>query len=255
MRDLHAQQAPLFAIAQELEALAMEVLPKLEPPITDNMRLIAAVLFGRILTSFQSVYVLTERGLCGDARTLVRALAESAIVLGALVQDPSTVTDQLVARHIINERKLLSAWLDDPQAVAIMSPEQLQSFKARLAENRAKHAHIKVDPVDVQKLARSANLLWLYNSAFRYHSSDAAHTSALALERHVKVNEAAEITALQFGPNAEEVPNTLSNAVVPMLSAMHTATEVFGLKEYHARLDKIQAHWKALTGSAEQTAP
>jgi hypothetical protein len=252
VQGMRSRFAPWFALATDAHQIATEVLPLLRPPTTDNARLIAAALYGRIVTSFQSIYILSERGLCGDARTVLRSFAESAIVLAALVADPKRVSDLLVDREIVNERKILAAWLEDPQAAEHLTPEQLKNFANRLAESRATYRAVKDDPVNVNQLARSSGMLWLYNTAFRMHSGDAAHTSLLSLERHVKSNDKAEITGLRFGPHAEEVRNTLSNAIAPLLNATHSAILFFDLMHYKAELDKILAAWQALSSSGEQ---
>lgn len=244
---VRSRHAAWFAIADEVHRIAADALPEVEPPQTDNTRLLAAALFGRMVTSFQSAYVLAELGLCGDARTVIRAMAESAIVLAALVMNPTQVTDLLVERHIWNERTLIGAWLDDPQAVAASSPENLARLRKRLAEIKAQHPKVKRDPVDIRALAQSSNLLWLYNTAYRMLSGDAAHTSVLSLERHVRTNAASEIIGLQFGPNPNEVPDTLSAAIPVMLNATHTVTALFDLPQYKARLDKTLATWQAMS--------
>jgi hypothetical protein len=244
--QIRSRFAPWFSVADGAHRIAVEVLPQLKPPQTDNTRLLAALLFGRILTSFQSAYMLTERGHCGDARTVLRAMVESAIFLGALVTDPLLI-DRLVDRHVVNERKLVGAWLADPVAVEATSPENLERLREKLAENRANNPDLKRDPIDVQELARSSDLLWLYNTAFRVLSGDAAHTSVLALERHVKTNAAGDIIGLQFGPNASEVPDTLSIALPALLNATHTVISFFGLTKYKPDLDKALAAWQALS--------
>ena len=81
-------------------ALGMQVLPNAKASTTDNQQLIAAALYGRTLTSFQAAIVLAERGMIGDARTIVRAAAETAIVLAAVAQD-AAVCDLLIDRHFI----------------------------------------------------------------------------------------------------------------------------------------------------------
>ena len=247
--QIRSRHAPLFALADHAHGIGVEVFHQLDWQNADKAHLIAGALYGRILTCFQSICVLTERGLCGDARTLIRALAESAIVLGALVKEPTGVVKLLVARHIVNDRKILGAWLNEPQMADHMSPEQRKRYKKRLEESLAQRPDVKRDPVDIEQLARSCGMLWLYTTAYRWHSGDAAHTSLLALERHVKSTDTAEIAGLQVGSNPKEVRDTLSNALVPVLNATHTVTSFFDLTHYHEQIDEALENWKALTGS------
>jgi hypothetical protein len=87
MEHIHEQYEPWFSLAASMSDFAMEVLPLLKPGTSNNQQLVAATLFGHALTSFQSAYILVERGLVGDARTIVRASMETVIVLCALVGD------------------------------------------------------------------------------------------------------------------------------------------------------------------------
>ena len=254
VQQIRAKHSPWFAVADQAHRLAAEVLPQLQPPTNDNTRLLAALLFGRILTSFESAYLLTEQGLCGDARTVLRAMVESAIFLGAVAGDPQVI-DLLVARHVFNERRLVAAWLDDPQAVESTSPENLERLKTKLAENLADNPGITRDPIDVRALAKSSNLLWLYNAAFRVLSGDAAHTSVLSLERHVKTDAAGRIIGLRFGADETEVPDTLSIAMPALLSATDTAIHLFDIAHCKAELDRVLAAWQALPGSDEPKTP
>jgi hypothetical protein len=177
-------------------------------------------------------------------------MVESTIVLGAVVADPEVI-HLLVARHIVNERNLVAAWLDDSQAVESTSPENLERLKARLAENRADNPDVRRDPINIQLLAKTGNLLWLYNTAFRVLSGDATHTSVLALDRHVKTDAAGEIVALRFGADEKEVPDTLSIAMPALLNSIHTAINLFGLTRYQPQLDDVLAKWRTLAAPAE----
>ena len=48
VEHIRALYGPHFAIADRANAVAMRALPLLEPPKTDNARLVAAVLFGLV---------------------------------------------------------------------------------------------------------------------------------------------------------------------------------------------------------------
>lgn len=87
-----------FDMAESFNDLGLRVLPAVKPDQSSNQQLLAAALYGRILTSFQAAYTLAERGMLADARTVVRAAAETTIVLSALVKDAS-VCDLLLDRH------------------------------------------------------------------------------------------------------------------------------------------------------------
>lgn len=70
-----------FEVANSINELGMRILPLLQPVKTNDQQLLVAALYGRALTSFQSAYILAERGLTADARTVVRAAVETTVVL------------------------------------------------------------------------------------------------------------------------------------------------------------------------------
>ena len=243
---IRSQHAPWFNLADRAHGIAVRALPMIRPPVEDNQRLVAAALYGRTLTSFESAYLLAERGLSADARSLVRALVESTIVLCALAVDPPSVLDQLLCRELVNRRKLLNAWLEDPEAIAAMSEEKKTMFRESLAEVRRMRPDLKDDPIDVRRLAGTCGLLSMYNTAYRMLSSDSAHASLQSLEHHIKANSS-EILGLKYGPDPVFVPRTLSSAVPTLLSATFCATELFGVLSYfRSELEETLASWKAL---------
>jgi hypothetical protein len=49
-------------VADGFNALAMRVLPNVKAATDNNQQVVAAALYGRTLTSFQSTVILSERG-------------------------------------------------------------------------------------------------------------------------------------------------------------------------------------------------
>jgi hypothetical protein len=98
VEQIKLQFAPWFRVAMRFSSLGMRLLPALKPNTNNNQQLLAATAYGRTLTSFQRAYILAERGLSADARTVVRSAAETAIFMAALSKGKS-VGDLLVKRH------------------------------------------------------------------------------------------------------------------------------------------------------------
>ena len=244
---IHDKFPQWFEVANSINELAMRILPLLQPVKTNDQQLLVAALYGRALTSFQSAYILAERGLTADARTVVRAAVETTVVLNAVVHDPS-VSDLLVLRHQWHNRKLLKSWVDDPQAIVAMSAVQLAEFKAAIAQIDSTHPRVKDrgDPLIISNLAIKTGLLWLYNSVYRPTSGDAAHTSLQTLERHIQADDASEIQGLKFGPDVGNVCDTLSAAISTLLPAMRASIGLFDAPQFEPELNARTEAWKNL---------
>ena len=192
--------APWFALGESYNDLAMRVLPRITADNASSEQLLVAALFGRTVTSYQAACILIERGMLADARTVVRAAAETTIVMRAVVADPS-VCDLLVDRHFWHHRKLRVAWLANPQAVAYSTPEQITAIEAAIADADAEHPPGKTshDPVNVADLARRGDATALYDTVYRATSGDAAHTTLDALNRQVGSKANGDIRSLGSG--------------------------------------------------------
>jgi hypothetical protein len=250
----HKLFAQSFDFAKLLSDLGMRALKGIEPATNDNQQFIAAVLFGRALTSFQAAYILTERGLVTDARGIVRNLVETSVILEALIKDKGVI-DLLESRHYWHRRKLLNSWLTDPEIAGVMSQEARDGFKARIAEIDALDPTAKTrgDPVNIAALAQKCSLLAVYNTVYRMHSGDSAHTTFDALERHVHADDKGEVIALSFGPELDEIPDTLAGAISCILSCLRAVVIFFGLSELDIPIAEALGSWQSL-GAASDTA-
>jgi hypothetical protein len=243
-RALHKE----LELADSFNRLAMQVLkratPGKEPTLENNQSLIAATLFARSYTSFQSALVLIGRGAVADARTIVRSMAETAIVLNGAVDDPS-VCDDLMKRHEVNRRKLLNAWMSDPQAMAVMTDEHKSKFALDVKQLPGTETK---DPINIGTLASRVGLTWLYNTVYRMSSSDAAHASLDALEHHVEADAKGDIQRLSFGPRIEKLADTLVGAMNCMLVSVHAISMRFPMSELQLEMDQHLAALQKLSG-------
>lgn len=246
--NIRTDFAPWFDVASAFNNLGMRVLPAVNADQTSNQQLVAATLYGRTLTSFQAAYILTECGMLADARTVVRAAAETVIVLCAVVKNLA-VCDSLIDRHFWHHRKLRNAWLNDPQAVAEMTPQEVDAVKATIVDadtRRPQAKELKNDPVSIAVLAEKAGVIVLYNAVYRSTSGDAAHTLIDAMNRHVRADAQGNIQGLRFGPEVRDLPATLSDAMAVLGYALSAVIELFPLSKFGDDLAKCIASRKAL---------
>jgi len=102
-----------FEFAEGLYRLGLEWLEGTEPPRTDSQKLTITALFVRAHKSFAAALILLERGLVGDARSVLRSAVEGAIAMSALAKEPKFL-DDLVEAHYFNLRKKARLVMNDP---------------------------------------------------------------------------------------------------------------------------------------------
>lgn len=230
---VRAACAKYLDLAESINQLALRALVKATPNQRSNHQLIVSILYARSLTSFQSALLLAGQGMVADARSVVRSLAETTIVLKATVIDEK-ICDLLITRHEINQQKILNAWLTNPIEQAAMSDQHhefLTAAQKRFAKQAAK------DPINIEALAVKAGLDWLYDTVYRMSPIDAAHVSLDALEFHVVADGTATITGLRFGPTAYKLADTLVSAMNCQLVAIEAVTILYAMSEFQPEMD------------------
>lgn len=237
-----------FGVLTTANRLAMDVLTRLKPGTADNQKVLEAVFYARGLQSIQAVVLLAKRGMTSDARTLLRACVETAILQCKISRD-AKFADKLAERHDYHRRALGNAALSDPQIVNPMHPGDAEAIRATVDEINSRYPGRKPTDIKLAEIAESVNGMHLYNLFFRPMSGDAAHGNFDALNRHVVTGEHGEMTGLSFGPQVGELADTLSATISVLLHILDTAIESFALAQFRTPLANCLDAWKALVAS------
>lgn len=247
---IRERHAPWFALVERLNRLAMKVLQSKRPKVNEEVYL--GTLYARAVTMFQGVVRLAERGMAAESRTLVRACAETAIALGCVRRD-KTFFDRLdedYDKHRIamanDLLRLLPA--NDPNLPA----EQREDLKRFVKDLSAEYKRPKPQRINWADAAVAAGMIDLYMTVYRETSSDAAHVSLKALERHLETDGKGTITGFRFHPEFRAVHKTLTAAIASLLHA--TEAKLFGAGDVQAdeELRSLALQWDELVRSQDR---
>jgi Family of unknown function (DUF5677) len=126
-----------FEFADHLNRLTLKALSTHEVPIGDATRVAISAFFIRAQQSFQAAVILIERGMIGDARSVLRSGVEGAIALFALAADP-TFVDQLVAAYRRHQLTVATLLLENPNYRSeLYSQEDIADMEATVLEIKA----------------------------------------------------------------------------------------------------------------------
>jgi hypothetical protein len=230
-----------FDLAEELNRACMEVLLSAKPLQTSEKQLVASLIFGRSLQSFQGVILLAERGMMADARTLVRSCAESAIALGCASVDDDFL-DDLIASNVKHRKTVADKILSSSEILNHLEQEQTDKLK----QLRDDLKDIRSDSMRWEQAAQKAGFSVLYDTVYRATSGDAAHVTIDALNRHLKTDFDQNITGLSFQPKAKDLNDTLSCAISALLHSLYALGKSLGRNDYEQFVKIYNAKWKAL---------
>lgn len=234
-----------FALIGAANRLAMDVLPELKPDVSDNQKILEAAFFSKALQSAQAVVLLLERGMIGDARTVLRSCVETALLQRKIADDKSFEA-RLLEWNDHHRRTLANSVLEEARLTSQWPAEHLESIRAATLEIESKYPGGKPRGVHLAEIAASVNGMHLYTLFFRPMSGDSAHGTLDSLARHVTSDKHGDMTGFAFGPQSRNVPETLSACLSVLFHVLDTAIEGFGLAQYRTRLADCLANWKAL---------
>jgi hypothetical protein len=243
------RHAAWFAFVEKLNRLAMSVLSREVPKVREE--LYVAMLYARAVSMFQGAVLLSERGMGAEARTLVRACAETAIALGCARLDP-TFPGRLDEDHDRDRVAQANELLQLPETDPNISPAQRADLRRVIAEVSSQY---KQGPRRIKwaSAAVTAAMTDLYFTVYRQTSGDAAHVSLRSLDRHVAVDSAGTIHGFRYQPDIDGVPDTLSAAIAALLHA--SEAKLRGLADAATtELRTLSREWSALV-AAQDAAP
>ncbi|WP_050425901.1 DUF5677 domain-containing protein [Bradyrhizobium tropiciagri] len=110
-----------FAYALDLNRIGFDLLRNATTAQSESAAFAIHGLFVPVHQSFQSALLLAERGLVGDARTVLRSGVEGTIAIYALHSDAAFI-DRLIEAHRYNQRKAARVLLDNPAYLAATRP-------------------------------------------------------------------------------------------------------------------------------------
>jgi len=214
-RDAIRTTAPTklwFDYALDLNRIGLDLLRRAETARDDNALFTMHGIFVRTHQSYQAALLLAERGLIGDARTIIRSGVEGAIAIHALAAD-ATFVQRLIEAHHVNQRKVARLLLDNPQYLARYSAAEIAAMQRVVAD---------VDAMEVSPKPKLRDINWadvavkhcpdLYQLLYRSFSSDGTHATLSSLDRYVVTDSNMQITAFKVAPDGEGVVEVLSAA-------------------------------------------
>lgn len=239
-----SEHATAFGLAKALNRTGQKLMLSTQPTMegdTLDARGLTILLFVRVLSNFQGVVLLAERGMVVEARTLARTCLESTFALVAGVKAQDTFIPKMVS-HALDARTKAANWLLDRANRADFlkadSEEKLREYLAKVeADGETLAAFAIID------MARRSGLEDLY-IFYRALSGDAAHPTLDALNRYIDDRESGLAKEIMWGPKcgAGEINETVLMTCSFMFASCVAINELAGQAEI---ADELAAQWES----------
>jgi hypothetical protein len=242
-----------FDYALDLNRIGFDLLTTAETSRSDNALFMMHGIFVRTHQSFQSALVLAERGLMGDARTVLRSGCEGAIAIHALAADASFV-QRLIDAHYVNQRKIARSLLGNPQYLATYSTADIEAMRATVANVDAMETASKLQDINWADVALK-HCHDLYQLLYRSLSSDGTHMTLSSLDRYVVADANMQITAFKVAPDGEGIVEVLSAACLLFVWAADPFAAAVNRPDISAQIKQQVQRFGTLPGAFPRQSP
>jgi len=236
MSEIYNQNKELFDYIIELNSFAQRFKFRLDVKVDNLQQIVATCAFIKFLNSFQSVFILAQRGLESDSKALLRVALEELFILKGLCDDPD-FTKKYLGTDLLQRREVLKILEKDTsnktfskELKSSFTPEEINEISNKLDEEIKK---IDAKKISIKQLAEDVGLYDFY-SAYKVLCDD-IHTSPRTLEKYITTDDSSGAIFLTE-PTTVDVEKTLSTLIYLMFTALENLMILFGIasdEEFH----------------------
>jgi Family of unknown function (DUF5677) len=211
----------------------------------DDARLLAACLLARSISTAHAVVHLIGLGHVVEARMLARSIFENKFYLYRLARDGSAFAREILADEVYHRGAQGETMLKEEQAREAMGEESRARMRVFIKELRQENPNAKaLNP----KNAISGTDIRAAYPFYQQLSSDAAHPSVKALNRHIVETAKNEIVGLSLKSQIKdgEVMDTAFLTAMALLGVCIWANIAFDGTTGGERLDGLIAEYREI---------
>lgn len=204
---------------------------------------VAVRLLLRTIEAFQSVILLSERGIVSPARTLVRTIVENSLCAAALLEKPDEII-KLLREDAEASRRRQAIFINDHQLGD--SPETKKKIREAIQTMERKPG-IKWNTVAQMS---AINLQYLN---YLHLSDSAVHTSATSLDRYIARSPEGDGWSYRFGPGLpEDIAKNLHGAMLAAVPVMIVVTKIMGDNISNSAIASLTERFRILQTQMEE---
>lgn len=242
--NIRAAHADAFELADAMNVLVMKELWALPMTNLTEAKAYAVTCFARSVQNFQTAIILCERGAQAEARTLVRAMAETIFLTYGFYRKPD-MTEKLLEDHAKHCKGHANAMIELGRKRGLDASKHEEMIAHIEAEYPRAQWPNGPQSIKWGSLAEEMGLGTLYQLAYRQPSGDAAHASLESLQRHIMVDADGNLESFDFNPRDADVRTTLKAGMAGMVQLFNFANAELELHQFNAELTNIMAGWLA----------
>ena len=250
IKKYRKENKELFSFCYELNQVAHKTLSKLIIHNKDGQEILSSAMFTRILSQYQSVIVLVERGMINEAKIILRTMLDGLFILVAMTKDRKYM-NYYINDDIEKRKGSLNQFSKNPgdhfsELKEQLPEEEIAKLLQELSEEKASKELEGVkytSRISTKKWAEFAELEHLYYKVYSLLNS-AVHGLSRELEQYAEIDDDGEIVGMNSGPCIEGIGialTTASDFLIIVLMNIHDFFELdkLELEKLHMRNNEI----------------
>jgi hypothetical protein len=225
IKSQRASRRDIIKRAQELNRDCHRFLDGRAVDLGDGKQIATSVLFARILELYQSILVVTERGMAATTRILFRAFLEACFHFFAIHRD-STYLNHYLNQSLIQKRSLI-------RRIRQSESSQMETLRQAatdplLEQTEKAIRDLGAQAISIAEVAKRAEMYDIYLTAYAV-LSHAVHTGASDIDHHILINDVTKETeGFKYGPSDEETVRGICLSGMTLAESLNLASESFG---------------------------
>ena len=213
----------LFDFYRKVNVFAQDYSFKMVIPKSDYQKLCLGVLYLRSLSTFQSIYILSSRGILNETKVLIRTQFEIVFQLVAISKHKDLGL-KFIQQELIQKKKLVNKTKFWSEALRKKFPEEESNKMILELQNEIKNKHIR--EISTKEYAEKADLLDFYNTGYAMLSF-AVHANISDLGKHLVFDSNGIVSSFSWGPNDDNLKNLLATSIENKMIILNNLDSVF----------------------------
>lgn len=220
--ECRARYARWFDLSMEFNRYCVQLLPKLVH--RNRQEHLTVALFVRLLGLFESVIILTQRGMASETRIQLRAMMEALFNLRAIAVDEK-MAERYYDNNILEKVRTLRRYKRYGSDALLKGLD----LDKRIEELSGVVEQKGISSLKIETVAQKAGLLDFYVSAYPVFSWT-THSNVIDIGQYIYGKSDEEIEGISWHPHMEGVDKLLLTAVECAVIGLRSLNGLFRLR-------------------------
>lgn len=214
--DFEKRYSTKLQLSTEVNRVAHQLIFSMEITSSELKDLLLSTLLARQVSTFQAFILLARKGLIDQAEMLVRALAESMFLVGAIRKDAGFAEKWVLSDEISRKRSLVR--LNDDRRRRGEPPDEAAA--ALIVELTKRIRDEDIEKISTERIAQLAGLESYYDTVYGFFSM-AVHSSTRSLDKALQTDGDGNVTSIAYGPVIDGFDMHFDFAITMTLYVLH----------------------------------